>query len=189
MATLERLLRRAASQYKPFTQPRWRGSFPFAQRVREISHFSNGLPSLSLLSHKSLLYPASRPLKLQLYEDRRLWHPAKQNYAPRSLVESYPVIGNRTKYIDIGVKPDWRHGFPLDPTGTGEILKFVKSKTHPSGYIYIRDKERNIGWENPWKMIICLKRKMRREILAANGNLGGAHKKPKWTQFSYVRCF
>lgn len=46
-----------------------------------------------------------------------------------------------------------------------------------------------LSWENPYDMLICLKRKMRREVMHALG-IAGSHKirKPRYTQFSFVRC-
>lgn len=191
MDLLKRALRRSMP-YLPFTQPRYRGTYPFIKNSQRVIFLNtNRMATLrpSPLSQKNLLL-ANYVSPLSLYEDRRRWSPYQVAPA-RSMVESYPRIVEKS--------PRWKHGIPYNPE-TGEIQKLVPSKIDPSGYRYITDrpgvleKFRLQPWkqafENPWKVIICLKRKMRKEVMNALGYAGNTgFKKRKFNQYSYVRCF
>lgn len=191
MATLDQLLRRSVTSgryYRPFTQPRYSGPYPLGSARRVISSNPNTLPQ-SFPLVKNVLFSPSR---LSFYEDRRRWHPEGAFASARSMVESYPQLREkplRQRPFD----PD-----PYDPR-TGEIYRDVPSKKFPfSTPIPWRPSvlERasldpwKMAFSEPWKVIICLKRKMRKEIMHALGYAGqSGFKKPKFTQYSQVRCF
>lgn len=129
-----------------------------------------------------------------MIEDRRTYHPLGDIRPARSLVESYPAMFENV--VPQRFTPFWR-GTPYDPK-TGEIQRLVPSKVDPSGWTYIPDRpgvlekarHGRYAFENPWKVIICLKRKMRREIMHAMGMAGKTgFRSPRFTQYSYVRCF
>lgn len=185
MATLDRILRgsvRPRVTYNPFSESRYRGAFPLGSAGRGFYKSTNIPSQLFPLVSKIVL---SRPKsQLSLYEDRRLYHPEGRYRPAISKTEFIP----RTRE-----QPFWR-GTPVDPN-TGVVKKLVPSKVDPSGWIYIDDRpdvlERaRLGFVDPWKVIICLKRKMRKEIMHAFGYAGKTgFKKPHFTQYSYVRCF
>lgn len=187
MATLDRLLRRSSARsYLPFSQPRWRGSFPFPRPQRDLFRITNSSPSALPLMHPKL-FGASRP-QLFTYEDRRQWHPLGANRPARSLVESYPKMGEKRPLRYVPFDPE-----PFDPR-TGEIYKDLPTGVtmpwRPGVLDQFRIDPWKYGFDNPWKVIICLKRKMRKEVLHALGVAGGTgFKKKKYNQFSYVRCF
>lgn len=199
MSSLRSLVRgrgvRRGGGYRPFTQPPYRGSYPLAPRGfitstnRLSSDVSSGIFSSRLRAPQ---------LNLSLYEDRRLWHPSGASAWPRSLVEKYPRVTDRSTIRYKSQPLPWRWGVPYDPN-TGEIHRLAPSKVDPSGWTYLPDRPgvlekaralKGYGFENPWKVIICLKRKMRREIMNALGYAGKTgFKKPRYTQYSYVRCY
>lgn len=191
MATLDRLLRsaprRLSPYYKPFTQRPYRGAYPLGSARRGISYTSSSLSPGLLLIQKNP-YAASPKSQLSLYEDRRRYHPLGRYRPAVSLAESYPQIVERKPWRDPGP-----HYPMVDPRGVPQ--KLVPSKTDPSGWTYIADspsvlEKWKVGWENPWKVAICLKRAMRKEVMHALGMAGKpSYKKPVFTQYSKVRCF
>lgn len=46
----------------------------------------------------------------------------------------------------------------------------------------------NLGFRNPSKLVLCLKRKMRREVMLALGKGGGRHKKGRRGPLSKIWC-
>lgn len=40
----------------------------------------------------------------------------------------------------------------------------------------------------PRQVLVCVRRKQRREVLFALGKGGGKHKRPEWSEDSYIRC-
>lgn len=172
--TLTRLLRRP--RYLPFTEPRWRGTFPFAQPRRDLPRITNPLSLYPFQPIHSLgLSLAQRP-KQNIYEDRRRWHPEGANALPRSMVQFKNIISER---------PPNFVGDEIYNPRTGELIYTKGSQLNQTTF-----KPWKMAFDNPWKTIICLKRKMRREVIHAMGFAGKAQsKKPRWTQFSFVRCY
>lgn len=41
---------------------------------------------------------------------------------------------------------------------------------------------------NPQRVLVCVRRGQRREVLFAKGRVGGGHRKPRWNAYSYWRC-
>lgn len=187
MATLEGLLRGGrvyrGGGYLPFTQPPYRGGYPFTAS-RGFNLTPNGLLSLALTART--ISPLRRPLpstQLSQYEDRRLWHPDGVYAWPKSKVEKYPRITLGSEYIPGPYEPYWAPRYP-DPRRSINWPDMARKS------IRLAPATNQWSWEDPYKMIICLKRKMRREIMHALHLAGKTgFKKPKYTQFSYVRCF
>lgn len=197
---LEKLLRsRLVRQgYLPFSQPRYRGSMPFSPprghlvwAGSEIRPFVNGLVGLGIsrrprgISGTTNAVPTGKSLRvarpvlpLHMYEDRRLWHPEGAAAYPVSMVSKTPRIMDQSE-----IDPDvWRRIHK--PLRSIPWTKMARESMHlaPATTVW--------GWDNPSKMIICLKRKIRREIMHAFGMSGKTgFKKPRFTQFSYVRCY
>lgn len=187
MATLGQLLRRRVSYY-PFSERSYRGSYPLGSARRAFFGSTNRLSPWLPAIQKSLLFSPKTSLPLYLYEDRRLYHPEGVNRRARSLTESYPQIVERRPWRPVGP-----HYPKVDPRGVPQ--KLVPSRTDPSGWTYIADKPSvlekwRLGHEDPWKVIICLKRKIRKEVMHAFGYAGGrGYKTPIFTKESLVRCF
>lgn len=169
------ILRRSRIRpYLPFTEPRFRGSYPLPKPRRVFTLNTNPL-SLSVF-HPNHLNRLSLANPLKLYEDRRLWHPEGANALPRSKVQF------RTRLLE--VPPNFEGDDVYNPR-TGELIYTKSSQLSQKTFSPWK-----MGFDNPWKTIICLKRKIRREVLMALGYQGAiSTKKPRWTQFSYVRCF
>lgn len=185
MATYTRFRRSVTSRYNPFSQSRYSGTYPLGSAGRGFHLTPNSFSPWLLPVSNSLLFP--RKSESNLYQDRRLWHPLGANRPAVSKTEFIPRIIERRPWRDPGPN------YPLvDPRGVPQ--KLVPSKIDPSGWTYIADKpgvldKWRLGYEDPWKVIICLKRKMRQEVMHALGYAGKPHKKPKFNQYSYVRCF
>lgn len=180
MAVLERLFRRyipPKTTYKPFTERPYRGSYPLGSAQRNVNTVARyrirpaqGISLYNRLAPKTNLFT--------LYENRRTWHPEGAYRPSRSLVQNYPRITEtpptRTQASYI---PVWKGDDYVVPH-TGEILLFK----HMNPF--------KITWEHPLKMIVCLRRKMRKEMMHALGIAGKTGFKPKHlTPNSYVKCF
>lgn len=45
-----------------------------------------------------------------------------------------------------------------------------------------------LSFNVPPQVMVCVRRKQRKEVLFALGKAGGRHKSPKWSDESYIRC-
>lgn len=170
---------RGRPTYVPYgTAPRYKGGYPFGAPRGVSTTTSNSFLPWTLATKPSYLLRA-RSSPLSLYEDRRLWHPLGANAWPRSITSSDPrIVEFPTPRPDI-----WRKIGTYPKPG----LPWKKMARESQKYAPVTTK---LTWEDPYKMIICLKRKARREIMNALGMAGKTgFKKPKYTQFSYVKCF
>jgi len=183
MATLERLLRRTFPKpYLPFSQRRYSGTYPLGSARRVLSTNTSYSPRLLPSIYPHVLFsPKSNYL---IFEDRRRFHPLGKN---RPLISKSEFV---TSYTE---SPPY-----IDPRGVPQ--KLVPSRTDPSGWTYIEDrpgvleKARLDPWRygvsHPWQVLICLKRKMRKEVMHAMGVAGSSDlRKPKFGPTSYVKCF
>lgn len=100
---------------------------------------------------------------LQRVEDRRSFH-------PEGVLR--PLRGLKS----------WRHRLthPLSP------LNPVKRVSMASRRQAVRLS--SIGFANPVRLMICARRKIRKEVLLALGRGGGAHRKPRRGPYTGVRC-
>lgn len=117
-------------------------------------------------------------LKLNVYEDRRQWHPLGASAPARSLTESYPAMGERLpnkirRRVINDPLPSW---WPQSPFKSPRVLQ--QARLAPIQY----------GFMNPNKVVICLKRKIRKEIMHALGFAGGPVSGPHFNAYSRVRC-
>lgn len=46
----------------------------------------------------------------------------------------------------------------------------------------------SVGFRNPSELLVCVRRKVRREVLLAKGRGGGGHRRPRRNAYSDVRC-
>lgn len=167
--------------YYPFTQPSFRGSYLVASRVPNAN--TKGFLKTVAFNNAIPLRTRSR-LPLSLYEDRRLWHPSGANAWPRSKTQTYPY------YIDkqpIPNGPDPGPFFPSRPMRVPKPGHLFRPMLPVRNYNAIP----MATWSRPLDMIICLKRKIRREMIHVARHIMGSKFRPrarKMTQFSYVRC-
>lgn len=184
MVSLNTLVRgggRRGAGYKPFTQPPYSGRYPIGPRG--LSTTANA--PFRGVANANALYALRARSPLYLYEDRRLWHPEGAWAVPRSKTQTYPRM-----YDPLPIAP-----IEPDP--------FRKRKREPSPFrfpyheIYRRPKPPSyydlpvVSWSRPLDMVICLKRKMRREVIhAVRAVLGPKFRPraPRMTQWSFVRC-
>lgn len=190
---------RAGRRYNPFSEPPYRGGYPFSRTPRGTSATTNDY-YLASQANQNYSLRASRNQPLYLYEDRRQWHPLGANAFPKSKRQAYPLLTDKTPLRIWPHDPYTPYHPDLDPFRRNPIRTPYRGplKT-PRGHDYYKaldQKNLNItrssplSWENPYDMIICLKRKIRREMMHALGLAGkaGQFRKPVYTQFSFVRC-
>lgn len=175
---------RVRPRYYPFSVPRYTGRYPFNKGLRATFASSNAaLYGASLYSLNALqprpTYPKST---LSLYEDRRLWHPLK----PKS---NFPVsiLSKNPRIVDTFSMPDETESDRFRRIKAPRTIPWEKMARESIKYAPATNKW---TWENPYEMVVCLKRKMRREVINALGLAGQpGFKKPKYNQFSHVKCF
>lgn len=138
---------------------------------------------------------------LSLYEDRRQYHPLGVFRPARSLAESYPAMGERVRVLPgpnspLRERPYWRtkRSVPMrsapytSPTGPlpswwPKTLDFRPRVLHQARLAPIQ-----YGFMNPDKVIICIKRKIRKEIMHALGMAGNPVSGPHFNAYSHIRC-
>lgn len=177
-------VRRGFRHYLPFSEPRYKGRYPLGA-PRGDNSSTNTYKKLYGTSTDTVL---RRAAPLSLYEDRRRWHPLGASAWPRSLTSSNPRVMEYSPFTD----PEWKRFYPYSKPGVPKKILIPNPRGHDyfaaSDKPYPKVARYNFGWEDPWKMIICLKRKIRREVMMAMGYKGGSFKPPKYSQFSFVRC-
>lgn len=151
----------------------------------------------------------ARYIDLTKYEDRRRWHPSKLGpwtqqalpkgirFRPRIVIvpEGHKLARLQTyggRYSLRGLQQGWkfrRRSVPHDwmrmrpdewPTGA------------VTGYRRGDDLSRRVGFQLPWQVIICVRRKRRREVMHALNIAGrkgvGAGRPQRRDEYSDVRC-
>lgn len=134
---------------------------------RETNDFTNQR-LLKNYSYKNL-----RREPLRVYEDRREYHPQGSQRPARS----FRATNHRLRVVGI---PVLRAKRP-----EGARYNFHKETWDPLPY--------RIGFVKPDRILICVRRKIRREVLNAmfGGGLGAASKlfkKPKYNEYSSISC-
>lgn len=152
MDTLTRILRRPRPLVSFRETRRFIRQLPVVSARRDFNLITN--------RHFKSAYPLYRLFlpKLQQYEDRRRWHPEGANALPRSMVQFKTRLQERP--------PNFQDNEIYNPR-TGELIYTTGSQLNQTSF-----KPWKIAFDNPWKTIICIKRKMRKEIIHALG-LGG----------------
>lgn len=172
---------RVRPRHYPFSTPRYTGRYPFKSALRGTSATSNAhLAAIAVLN--SALQRQPTKSTLSLYEDRRLWHPlGKANAFPISGLSKAPRI------VDTFSLPDETESDRFKRIKMPRPIPWGKMARESIKYAPATNKW---TWENPYEMVVCLKRKMRREVINALGLAGKTgFKKPKYNQFSHVKCF
>lgn len=119
---------------------------------------------------KNITLQHARMMQQLQIEDRRKHHPDGRNRPLKTTrgTRLPPHQLKTTKKISVRRGP---HGRPL------------KSKT-----VRVRTLTARLKFAAPKKTMICIKRKIRREVLLAFGRGGGRHKNPKRNRHSEVSC-
>lgn len=180
--------RSQGARYLPFTEPRYTGSFNLDILTQQR------VSSRHSIDFASKAMRVARPgLPLYLYEDRRRWHPLGATAFPRSVTETYPTITDvdtiptkpyyppgpyKPGRYDPSYPPDWRK-----VTTPPQKVDFSKSSDQTKVY------GSTYGFENPFRTVICMRRRIRREVMHALGFSGRAYKKHHMSPYSNVRCF
>jgi len=151
---------------------------------------------------------SSRLVDLTNFEDRRRWHPNNMPPAgpsPRSMIGRPRIV----------IVPEGHRLARLAPYGGRVPLEHIlaqreldrrirrrsfheprehrlKDKYGVPYRAYIPDHfSTRIGFQYPWQVMICVRRKRRKEVLHAlkkTGGRGAPHKKPRRNYWSEVRC-
>lgn len=103
-----------------------------------------------------------RPVDLRLFEDRRAWHPDRPNR---------PVMSfNRSRHRLVARDPLTRR--------RGRIWRSY------------RGVNARIGFADPDRVLVCVRRRKRREVLFAKRKTGRGVKKrhPRFTELSKISC-
>jgi len=131
-------------------------------RTRDNS-FSIPNPRLRFVLNSLSRFPLTiqPPKLLQLFEDRRTWHP------DRSPVRVPRSFSRPTK---LAISSDiYRRSAP----------RHLAQSMPPAG----------ISFKAPDQVVMCVRRKIRREVLHAFSHAGrGGQRKPKWGPWSHVNC-
>lgn len=161
--------------YLPFTERPWTGGYPVGAPRRFTSRKTNPYLMPGYLGQIGLS-AARRRSVLSQFEDRRTWHPQGVFAPAKSIVESYP----RMMELPPEFAPSWPARFPDVPRRIDFRPKVLEqAQLQPMKY----------GFANPLKVIICLKRKIRKEVLHALGIAGKTgFKTPTYNAYSRVRC-
>lgn len=137
---------------------------------------------------------------LSSLEDRRRFHPDKLSGmrigpAPRALVGRPRIVivpeGHRlARYAPWGARKKLRdviddRGVRWRVPGGTEYSDYYNSEYDP------RDISRRVGFQHPWQVMICVRRRRRREVIFAFGKAGSGKRKqnkPRRNFWSEVRC-
>lgn len=169
--------------YLPFTEPPLRGPYFRAMRAGR-SNFSIA----NALAYRAFR-PVSRALPLRAsglskVEDRRFWRPSDVSLdlsgRQVSPTDVSPVV-NRDRW-------EWPKRF-VDPPVRDPFTGRQKVRWIPGVMTQLANGPWWYGFQNPSKIVICVKRKIRREVMHALGLSGKVgQKSPHFTSYSRVRC-
>lgn len=164
--------------YLPFTESPLKGPYITTPPGRYNNSITNALTA------RFVSYQRALPLKARLkdIEDRRTWSPSQISRSIYGTQVTPTDVQNR-----IPQRWDWPKKF-IDPViydpMTGRVKKKWTSVMNNVAYgpwWY--------GFANASKVVICLKRKMRREVMHALGLSGiVGQKSPHFNQYSRVKC-
>lgn len=148
--------------------------------------------------------PDIRFVDLTKIEDRRRWNPTQLD---RTKAPAKTIYGTRARIV---VVPEghrlarlqtYAGRLRLDQVIRGQGKLYSKPRwtkdaweQGPNYYPYVRsytyeNVSSRIGFANPWQVVICVRRKRRKEVMFATGRAGkGGQKSPKRNWYSEVRC-
>lgn len=163
--------------YLPFTEPRFPGPYPFRSAWRNANAISNAYLLAKAFSYGQTALPMRRP-GLSLIQDRRRWspNPVALDTSGRQVT---PVDMPPSRRPFLFREPDWEK--ITKPPRRIDWRPRVSTQLANGPWWY--------GFANANKVVICLERKMRREVMHALGMAGRTgFKKPHYNEWSRVRC-
>lgn len=111
----------------------------------------------------------SFPTSLRLYEDRRNWHPD-----PVAPARSFSQSRHRLTVVDRTPRQNSKKNF-LD--------RFAHLRSFPS------QTKAAIAFQAPEKVLVCVRRQMRKEVLHARKKAGKrGQRKPRFNAYSRISC-
>lgn len=148
-------------------------SFKMARRRRPFPTYAN--------NYNNFYGPARRGLHLPIANRPRLSKLSLIRVTPTSpLKRSEPIQDRRRYYPDSGVMRKEFRKPHIPPSTNRKALRLVIDPLGP-----LKQRPR---FSLPRKVLVCVRRKIRKEVILATGSGGGNHRKPKRTEFSQVRC-
>jgi len=143
----------------------------------------------------------ARYIDLTRSEDRRRWHPLNlQPYTyqpgPRGLFRRPRVVivpeGHRlARRQTYGGKYSLREVLSRNYRYTWSNYQDLRDRVTGRAYKGIDDLSRRVGFALPWQVVICVRRKRRREVMHALGIAGGSgigRHPQRRNEYSEVRC-
>lgn len=147
----------------------------------------------------------SRYVDLTRYEDRRRWHPdnmpaagpAPLGHMGRPRIVIVPEGHRLARHAPYGGRVPLSKIYQMDRRTRRRFLDDWSEKRYMdrTGHAYDAFRpahlSRRVGFQHPWQVMICIRRRQRREVLFAlgrGGSGGGRRKKPRRTFYSEVRC-
>lgn len=140
-------------------------------RRRDTTDIANqGLP---VSSYRPTLSPSPTRLgfsPLRVFEDRRTWHP-EGSIRPAG---AFSTPRHRLTVVDRVPSP--RRAYDV-----------ARSRSFPTLW---SGTKATVAFANPSRILICVRRSQRREVLHALNRTGrgGYNYKPRWSEYSSVRC-
>lgn len=177
--------------------------------TRKASRFS----SQKLRSHWNLnaYKSAKRGLQYNPYKERSLWRYAPLFHDSSRLVDPVVRLTGFTpgeledrydSLPDVVAEgfPDFRR-FAFQPFSferdTSQSIARTPARIRGTKYLVAPPSpvvspagvhNQYLQFDSPRQVLICVRRKQRREVLFAFNRAGGGHKRPKWREDSYIRC-
>lgn len=104
----------------------------------------------------------------------------------------YPRLSLMRPLMPLTQVEDRRTYHPLGPARPARSLSGSPHRLIvPKARTYARISSRvphMIGFANPSKILICVRRKIRREVILAKGKGGGRHRRPRFSHYSSIKC-
>ena len=128
---------------------------------------------------------------------------AKRNTRDRLKVANANALGFRRvlrpvfSLSEISDNRDWRPDEPVPQTRIGTPARVVRSSKRNINHSDVKSELSTTSlsverqrFVEPWQVITCLRRKIRKEVLFARRKVGKGKRvaKPRWSELSYVRC-
>jgi len=136
---------------------------------RRVAFLNANRPRLLIVQRKPIARIV-RPSVLRQLEDRRTFHPQ----GPRRPAAGFFLPRHRLRIpaprrsVTVATAPGW--GMPTLPTPETFSLPY------------------QIGFQAPRQVAVCVRRKVRREVIHARGIAGSRVRRPRRTEYSGVTC-
>lgn len=144
-------------------------------------------PSPSPRSHRSVSTNRSivrvLPPAAPTIDDGRVWHPEGSS-RPAFTTDYTPVkrvvVRDRPKVI--------RSVGSTSKTVSTKSRKAHRATVNRFGPVLHSQTKAAVAFEQPKRVLVCVKRKERREVLHAKKKTGRGNRAPTWNRFSHIRC-